>query len=88
MNNDTIYPYDEATNTGDIRHLILRVNEKNEFMVILVFREMRAKVMKFVNKINDSKIKSIYININPKATNVILGEEFIHVYGDKYLKDF
>ena len=87
LNNDTIYPYDEATNTGDIRHLILRVNEKNEFMVILVFREMRAKVMKFVNKINNSKIKSIYININPKATNVILGEEFIHVYGDKYLKE-
>lgn len=87
LNNDTIYPYDEISNTGDIRHLILRVNEKNDFMVILVFREMKPKIMKFVSKIDDLKIKSIYLNINPKPTNVILGDEFIHVYGDKYLKE-
>ena len=87
LNSDTIYPYDEETNTGDIRHLIIRSNAKNEYMLILVFREIKPKIMKFVNKIEDASVKSIYINVNPKPTNVILGEEFIHIYGDKYLKE-
>ena len=48
LNESSIYPYDEEKNTGDIRHLVLRVNSKNEFMLILVVREMKDKVLKLL----------------------------------------
>lgn len=32
-------------------------------------------------------VSSVYFNINPKATNVILGETYIHVYGNERLED-
>ena len=85
LDESNIYPYNEETNTGDLRHLVLRTNSKNEFMLILVFRENKPKVNKFVSLINHEYVKSIYININPNKTNVILGKEFIHISGDKYL---
>lgn len=87
LNESSIYPYNEDNNTGDIRHLILRVNSKNEFMLILVLREMKDKVLKLVKNIKNPLVKSIYVNVNPNKTNVILGKEFIHVAYDKYLKE-
>ena len=87
LNESNIYPYNEENHTGDLRHLVLRTNSKNEFMLILVFRENKPKVHKFVELINSKKIKSIYLNINPNKTNVILGKEFIHVSGEKYLEE-
>ena len=87
LNESNIYPYNEENHTGDLRHLVLRTNSKNEFMLILVFRENKPKVHKFVELINSKEIKSIYLNINPNKTNVILGKEFIHVSGEKYLEE-
>ena len=87
LNESNIYPYNEENNTGDLRHLVLRTNSKNEFMLILVFRENKAKITNFVSKISSPFIKSTYININPNKTNVILGKEFIHVSGDECLTE-
>ena len=87
LNESNIYPYDEATHKGDLRHLVLRTNSKNEFMLIMVFCEMKPKITKFVNSINIPMVKSLYANINPNKTNVILGKEFIHISGDKYLEE-
>lgn len=87
LNESNIYPYNEETHTGDLRHLVLRSNSKNELMLILVLRENKPKIMNFVSKISLENVKSIYININPNKTNVILGKEFIHISGDEYLKE-
>ena len=82
LNESNIYPYDEENHTGDLRHLVLRCNSKNEFMLILVFRENKPKIHKLVSLINIDNVKSIYLNINPNKTNVILGKEFLQVKGD------
>lgn len=87
LNESNIYSYDEENHTGDLRHLVLRCNSKNEFMLILVFRENKPKIHKFVSQINIENVKSIYININSNKTNVILGKEFIHISGDRYLEE-
>lgn len=87
LDESNIYPYDETTHTGDLRHLILRTNSKNEFMLIMVLRENKPKILNFVKQINSPLIKSLYLNINPNKTNVILGKEFIHVSGDEYLEE-
>ena len=79
LNESNIYPYNEEAHTGDLRHLVLRCNSKNEFMLILVLRENKPKIHSFISKIKSPLIKSLYININPNKTNVILGKEFIHV---------
>lgn len=87
LNESNIYPYDEENHTGDLRHLILRTNSKNEFMLILVFRENKPKITSFISKICSPLIKSLYLNINPNKTNVILGKEFIHVGGNPCLEE-
>ena len=87
LNESNIYPYNEENHTGDLRHLVLRTNSKNEFMLILVFRENKPKVTRFVESISSPFIKSVYINVNPNKTNVILGKEFIHISGEQYLEE-
>lgn len=87
LNESNIYPYNEENNTGDLRHLILRTNSINEFMLIMVLRENKPKIHDFISKIKSPLIKSLYININPNKTNVILGKEFIHVSGEAYLEE-
>jgi 23S rRNA (uracil1939-C5)-methyltransferase len=87
LNESNIYPYNEENHTGDLRHLVLRSNSKNEFMLILVLRENKPKIHSFISKIKSPLIKSLYININPNKTNVILGKEFIHVGGDEYIEE-
>ena len=87
LNESNIYPYDEENHTGDLRHLVLRCNSKNEFMLILVFRENKPKIHKLVSQINIANVKSIYLNINPNKTNVILGKDFIYAKGDEYLEE-
>lgn len=87
LNDSNIYPYNEENHTGDLRHLVLRTNSKNELMLILVFRENKPKITRFVETISSPFIKSVYININPNKTNVILGKEFIHISGEMYLEE-
>jgi 23S rRNA (uracil1939-C5)-methyltransferase len=87
LNESNIYPYNEEAHTGDLRHLVLRCNSKNEFMLILVLRENKPKIHSFISKIKSPLIKSLYINVNPNKTNVILGKEFIHVGGDEYIEE-
>lgn len=79
--------YDEASHTGDMRNVMIRVSSDGSIMVVLV----AMKKFKFIDEIalelknRFADIKSIYLNINDKKTNVVLQEKFIHLYGDKYL---
>ena len=54
-------------------------------MLIMVVREMKEKIRTLINKITNPLVKSLYVNVNPQKTNVILGKEFIHVGKDEYL---
>lgn len=80
--------YDETTHTGIFRGLMVRNNYKNEMMVVLIV----TKVIDFSNLVDYLKkdyplVKSIYLNVNPKQTNVMLGEEYHLLAGDMYLME-
>ena len=89
--------YDETTQKGLLRHLVVKVGIKTkEVMCILVLHEEKFPQEKnFVNyfiqevnqKLEGFVIKTIVKNINSKNTNVILGDKNIVLYGDGYIYD-
>lgn len=81
-------PYDEKNNSGILRHVLIRKNKKDEYMVVLITRtetlpNQRELIQKMVKEF--PFITSIYQNINEKATNVILGKKTKHLYGNEVL---
>ena len=78
--------YNEEMHQGLARNVMLRVNNKNEFMLILIVKENRKVFRSLLEEIANEfvEIKSIYLNINDKKTNVILNQDgFIHMFKDK-----
>lgn len=80
--------YDETTHTGIFRGVMIRNSDQNEVMVVLIV----TKQVDFTNLIEYIAsdflfVKSVYLNINPNQTNVMLGNEFIHLYKDKTLTE-
>jgi len=86
-----IEPYDEAMSKGALRHVIVRVGFKSgEIMVTLVTRTKKLPAQKEIIDFltaNYPQIKSIAQNVNPKATNVIFGDETQILYGEPYIYD-
>jgi 23S rRNA (uracil-5-)-methyltransferase rumA len=74
-----------------LKHVIVRNNEKNEVMLIIVVskKSQYNQLVKVLEKLyNENKfIKSVYISVKIDANNVILGEDTKHIFGDKYLKE-
>ena len=75
-----ITSYNEIEKTGEIRHILVRENNKGELMVVLVtYKEKitneEALVSKIINKF--SNVISIVKNINTMHNNVILGTNYI-----------
>ncbi len=83
--------YNEEDNTGLIRHIFLRKGERSgEIMVCPVINgNFVPKQNELVEKLiaSSENIKSIIINKNKKATNVVLGEECETIYGKDYITD-
>lgn len=88
---NNIKVYDEKSNKGTFRHIIVKVGMKtNEVMCVLVTNEEKIKNEKqLVSELKEKfpEIKTIVKNINDKNTNVILGNRNIILYGDGYIKD-
>ena len=90
LNKKKIPVYDEKKHRGVLRHVMVRTNSFGEAMVVLVVKGEPAKNLKkllFDLRDRCPEIKSAYISINDKRTNVALGEEDIYVYGDEALKE-
>lgn len=83
--------YDEISNKGLLRHVMTRVGFKTgEVMVVIVINgkqlpQKATLVDMLISKI--PSIKSIFLNINAKNTNIILGEENIKIYGSDTITD-
>lgn len=79
--------YDESINKGIMRHIMLRVSSHNEIMLVLVatkeFKSLNLIVDELKNEFKE--IVSIYLNINSKQTNVVLGDTFKLLFGTSYL---
>jgi len=92
MKKFNIKAYDEITDTGSIRHIMVRKGFKTgEVMVVLVTKQKElSNKEEFVSLIRDNieGITSIVQNINEKRTNVILGEKNITLYGNDSISDY
>lgn len=86
-----IKAYNEADNSGLLRHLYIRYGEATgEIMVCLVIngRKMPNSDAFAAGLININKnIKSIMLNVNTAKTNVILGSKNILLYGSRFISD-
>ncbi len=91
INQNNIKVYDEKSNKGVFRHIIVKVGMKtDEVMCIFVVNEEKIEnekelVSGLVEKFQN--IKTIVKNINNKNTNVILGDKNFILYGNGYIED-
>lgn len=79
--------YDETAASGNIRHAVLRSAGEQKF-IIFVVAEGKLKDQKLMTELLKKRFGDFgfYININRKRNNVILGEEYRHIYGREFLE--
>ncbi|MGV3487241.1 MAG: 23S rRNA (uracil(1939)-C(5))-methyltransferase RlmD [Tuberibacillus sp.] len=86
-----IKPYDEATHSGVLRHIIVRIGrETGEVMVVLVTKTNDLPHRKqFISGLTEKypQIKSIAHNVNSKRTNVIYGDVTRTIWGRDVIYD-
>lgn len=85
-----IEPYDENTQKGLLRHILIRVGfSTGEVMVCLVVNGASLphgeELIEGLKKIQG--MKSICLNVNKEKTNVILGNRIIPLWGEPYITD-
>lgn len=91
INEKKISAYDEASNTGIVRHIYIRRGaHSGEIMVCIVVRkdisrQLSALCRQLCEKF--SSIKSIIMNINDRKNNVILGDRCITLWGTDTISD-
>jgi 23S rRNA (uracil1939-C5)-methyltransferase len=82
--------YDFRTKTGLLRNIIIRNNEKGEFMLILVLfsgeEDKRENLLKYIRD-SFSQIISVYYMINDKQNTSIADLEPVHFAGELYLTE-
>lgn len=83
--------YNEETGKGLLRHLYLRYGEgTGEIMLCLVINgDKIPDARELVDLINYKfpSVSSIQLNLNKKNTNVVLGNEYLLLYGERYIED-
>ncbi len=87
-----VEPYDEESNTGLLRHLMVRWAYKTgETMVVLVVNgEELPRGEELIKALRDEVpgLVSIIINVNKKSTNVVLGDKNIVLWGKDTITDY
>ena len=86
-----IWTYDEDKGTGFLRHvLVKRGFSSGEVMVVLVgasgYFPMKKKFTAALLEMHP-EITTIVLNINPKDTNLVLGEKEEVLFGNGYIED-
>ena len=91
FNAHSISVYDEESGCGLLRHIYLRRGEvSGEVLLTLVINgsslpHSQDLVGKIIEK--HTNVVGILLNINKKDTNVILGDEYVTLYGRDYIFD-
>ena len=83
--------YDEQSGKGLLRHIYLRVGEKTgQIMVCLVINGRTLPCGEGLVAMLTREfpaVVSVLLNSNEKNTNVVLGKEFVTLFGKPYLED-
>ncbi len=90
MNKFRIAPYNEITHRGLVRHVMSRVSKQGEVMAVLIAtapslphsRELIAMLRAAL-----PLMKSVYLNVNHRNDNVILGTENHLLFGEERMQD-
>lgn len=85
-----IEPYDEATGTGLVRHVLIRCGyTSDEIMVCLVVNGTKIPEEEALadSLIQIPGMTSIMLNMNTEQTNVILGDQVRTIRGKSYITD-
>lgn len=91
MKTTGVTPYDEATHTGLVRRVFIRDARSNGEIMVVVSVNGKSlpdtdTLISRLLAVSD-KIVSVYININEKRTNTVLGEKNKLIYGKSYIED-
>ncbi|MFC1546808.1 23S rRNA (uracil(1939)-C(5))-methyltransferase RlmD, partial [bacterium] len=84
----TLWPYNEKTHKGSLRHLVIRTNKEKKLLITIVSVKLPSNALKNLAKDlkkEFSNIAGIFHNYNPLNTNVILGKKFTCLTGDNYI---
>lgn len=73
--------YSEADRSGELRHLIVREVEKHLFITVVSVRKIKLEGFAELLKGRFSDF-SLYLNINDKNNNVIIGDKWTKIYGN------
>jgi len=83
-----IFPYDETSDQGLLRHVVIRVSREHRAMVTLVSRgKTLPHLAELQEMLSPWNVCSLYLNENPKRTNVIFGDRFQLLAGSETLSD-
>lgn len=90
-NDKKIPPYNEETGKGLFRHIYIRRGHySGEIMVCFVSaREDKKTFMPLAEMLAEKfpDVRSVILNVNPKNTNVIMGEKCITLWGSDNISD-
>ena len=82
--------FNEINNTGFLKQIMVRNNEKNEVMIIVIVNKNSQynQLSKVLEEMYDENeyIKSVYISVKTEQNNVILGKN-VHLFGNQYLEE-
>ncbi|WP_424320734.1 23S rRNA (uracil(1939)-C(5))-methyltransferase RlmD [Lacticaseibacillus chiayiensis] len=83
--------YDERTNRGVVRNIMVRRGRAtHQMMIVLVSRTWQLPHLKDIVEemtLALPEVTSVVVNLNDKRTNVILGRKSKTIYGQDYLLD-
>ncbi|WP_461610844.1 23S rRNA (uracil(1939)-C(5))-methyltransferase RlmD [Cytobacillus kochii] len=91
-NKNGVRAYDEQRHKGDLRHIMARYGlVTGDVMIVLVTNAKdlpnRKKIISDITE-NIAGVKSIVQNVNPKKTNVIMGDETRVLWGQEVIYDY
>lgn len=88
INENKIVGYNSRRNEGMLRHIGIRVNKDDEIMLILVSNSSNLPALdELLEELADTKVVSVYQNINREKTSQVYGKEYKKIYGEEYLLD-
>ena len=87
---EKIEGYDETTGKGLLRHVVLRCgqNGKEILLTLVLTRADFPKTNELTALLSrHPAVRGLYYNINKENTNVIFGDRFLHILGEKTITD-
>lgn len=84
--------YTEKNHAGDLKHVVMRVSKSSgKILVTLVANSKKIfeRLEDFAKSIYDefNEVSGVCVNLNPKKTNVILGDETLLVIGEDFVEE-